>query len=119
LDRDQFIGDFFKVGNVIFGTASQGYAFKPSESANLIYIRNSGTVASATFPGGNWVGRSVALRGAAYHMYWRNSGTQNYARWILNANGDLQSAGDLTRDQFFAEEVLAGADLDRDGRIGR
>jgi hypothetical protein len=120
IDSPRFPGNVVTIGGIVFGTTQFGYAFRPSNTANIVQIRDStGKYASTSYPGGGWVGLAViAASGSTFSLYWRNTINQQFAIWTLDSIGVGTNGVSVTFADLLEAEKVNNVDLDGDGRIG-
>ena len=107
----------FTLGSVNLGTTSLGYALRLG-SAPPIQITFSGQFASTSNPGDSWTAIAAAAFGSGFELFWRNTTSGQFGRWILDASGSRSSAGLLNSAEILAAESKLNADLTGDGSIG-
>jgi phosphodiesterase/alkaline phosphatase D-like protein len=101
---------------VNFGFTPNGYALKSGDGIP-ISVTYSGGNASANNPGKGWSGFAATPTSTGYAFFWRNNGSQQVARWNLNAGGVYESGYYLSASLVALEEASLGLDLDGDGYI--
>ena len=106
------------VNGMNVGKTPFGYAF--SDRSNVPQpITLAGNPVSDSNPGGGW--SPFAITSGAddtYSLYWKNSGSSQYAQWKLNLQGEKVSGALLSDLQLFNTESDLGTDLNNDGTIG-
>jgi 2',3'-cyclic-nucleotide 2'-phosphodiesterase/3'-nucleotidase/5'-nucleotidase len=102
------------VNGVNLGTTAQGYAVQTS-SGTPIQVSFSGGNASASNPGNGWSAIAAAPTSTGFAFYWRNSASQQVARWNLNPSGIYESGVVLSANLILSEEASLGLDLNSDG----
>jgi len=105
------------IGAVNLGSTALGYAVKSGANAP-VSITYAGQNITASNAGANWVAVAAATSGTGYQVYWRNSVTLQYSRWILNASGALATSSILSPADLYASESSINHDLNRDGITG-
>jgi hypothetical protein len=105
------------IGAVNLGSTALGYAVKSGANAP-VSITSAGKNITASNAGANWVAVAAATSGTGYQVYWRNSVTLQYSRWILNASGALATSSILSPADLYASESSINHDLNRDGITG-
>jgi hypothetical protein len=117
LNGDGFTSGATTLNGVNLGSTSLGYALRNGAGAPIQVTYPSGN-ASASNPGNGWSAVAAAPSGGGYNLYWRNSGSNQVARWSLNASGAYQTGSLLSNDQLYSEETSLHADIDGDSIIG-
>ena len=123
LNTDGAIGLAYTPGPITLnglnlGSNALGYALR-SGTAAPIQISYPGGNASAANPGNGWSAIAAApASGAGFSLYWRNSLSNQFARWTLDPAGALSGGGLLSLTDLYAAENELGFDLNRDGGIG-
>ena len=102
----------------ILGRTSSGYALLPGFGVRPIQLTYPGGNASPSNPGNGWTAVAATPADPDFpSLYWRNSITQEVARWKLNPSGAYQSGSILSAEQLFSEEADLNLDLNGDGSI--
>jgi serralysin len=123
LNTDGSTGLTFSAGGVTLngvnlGSTALGYALKAG-AASPVQITYSGQYASAENPGGGWSAIAAApTAGGGYQLYWKNTGSSQYARWNLDGDGSLIDGRLLSTDDRLAAETSLAYDLNTDGSTG-
>jgi hypothetical protein len=69
-------------------------------------------------PGGGWAAIAAAAAGSSHSLHWKNSNTNQYARWNLDSTGSLAFGNILFKLDLFNAETGLNFDLNKDGAIG-
>ena len=121
INRDGSIGVVVpagvSIGGVELSSTQIGYAIR-GLTANPVHVSYEGGFASQDMPGAGWRAVAAAQTGEGYDLYWKNTGTGQYARWDLDASGALLRGTLLSTQQLKAEETKYAADIDKDGITG-
>ena len=105
------------INGVTLGLTSFGYAIRPA-SGLTIPIKLSSRFVSLTNPGGGWSAIAAAATATGYELFWKNSGTGQYARWVLDASGNYSSGALLSTSELLAAESRLNTDLNGDSSTG-
>ena len=87
------------IGADTLGTNQLGYAIK-NGAASPFQVTFSGQFASSANPGAGWNAIAAAATGNGYELFWKNSVTGQYVRWILDATGNLSSGAILSTSEL-------------------
>jgi hypothetical protein len=103
-----FTGGVVTLGEVVFGTTQFGYGFNdsnPTSFHSVVLIRNalnpSSGYASDSNPGAGWIAAGVSSVREPF-KYWKNTGTQQYARWDVDFTGASSNAVLISYDEFMS-----------------
>jgi alkaline phosphatase D len=99
---------------VSLGSSPQGYVLLRAGESPLPVVYPGGSASPAN-PGNNWNATEVIASGTGFTLFWKNSATNQSARWNLNAAGVYESGDMLTPGQLFGEEARLQRDLNADG----
>ena len=105
------------VGNVNLGSNSLGYAIKNGTNAP-VQITFSDKNARNDYPGSGWSPVAAAGSESTFKLYWKNSFSGRFSRWILDDSGTASSTSFLSNAEVFTEESAINHDLNGDGKIG-
>jgi hypothetical protein len=105
------------IGNVTFGSNQLGYAIRDGATPP-IQVSFSGQIASPSNPGAGWSAIAAAATATGYELFWKNSVTGQFARWILDASGNLSSGALLSTAELLAAESRLNTDLNGDSSTG-
>ena len=107
------------INGVNLGLTSFGYAIRQA-SGSTIQIKLSGRFVSPTNPGAGWSAIAAAPEsaGTGYELFWKNSDTRQYVRWVLDASGNYSSGALLSTSELLAAESRLNTDLNRDNITG-
>ncbi len=112
-----FSASTLTIGAVTLGTNQLGYAIK-NGAASPIQVSFSGQFASSANPGAGWSALAAAATGNGYELFWKNSVTGQYVRWLLDATGNLSSGALLSTSEVLIAETRLNTDLNADGSTG-
>ena len=104
------------IGSVNLGTTQLGYAIKKGLNSS-VQVTYNGDYISPTYPGAGWIGLAALINGSGYDMYIKNTGTNQYAKWILDSKGAIINGAFLTTAQVLLEEPSIEYDINGDGAI--
>ena len=104
------------IGSVNLGTTQLGYAIKKDLNSS-VQVTYNGDYISPTYPGAGWIGLAATINGSGYDMYIKNTGTNQYAKWILDSKGAIINGAFLTTAQVLLEEPSIEYDINGDGAI--
>jgi 2',3'-cyclic-nucleotide 2'-phosphodiesterase (5'-nucleotidase family) len=102
------------INGVNLGSTYEGYFLRTGDGTP-IQVSYPGGAASPNNPGNNWLAVASAPTSSGYALYWRNSASQEVARWNLNASGAYESGYLLSPSLLLSEEARIRFDLDADG----
>jgi hypothetical protein len=105
------------IGAVTLGSTQLGYAIK-NGNASPIQISFSGQFASSANPGAGWSALAAAATGSGFELFWKNSNSGQFVRWILDSNGALSSGALLSTSELLIAETRLNTDLNADGSTG-
>jgi hypothetical protein len=105
------------IGNLTFGSNQLGYAIRIG-AASPIQVTFSGQIASSSNPGAGWSAIAAAASGTGYELFWKNSVTGQYVRWVLDATGNYSSGALLSTPELLTAESRLNTDLNRDNITG-
>jgi hypothetical protein len=102
------------INTLNLGSTARGYALKHG-NAKPVQVRYSGGIASDNKLGAGWTAVAAAPTSTGYAFYWRNSTSQQVARWNLNSSGVYESGYYLSGSLLRSEEANLSLDLNGDG----
>ncbi|MFN6132641.1 MAG: hypothetical protein ACK46L_07010 [Synechococcaceae cyanobacterium] len=116
LDGDGYTAGPSTIDGLNLGSTAEGYALRRGNSAPMA-VTYLGGHASASNPGDGWSAVAAAPFSDGANLYWRQSGSQQVARWQLNASGAYESGSYLNAQELASEEGELNLDLNGDGVI--
>jgi hypothetical protein len=116
LDGDGYTAGPSTIDGLNLGSTAEGYALRRGNSAPMA-VTYPGGHASASNPGDGWSAVAAAPFSDGANLYWRQSGSQQVARWQLNASGAYESGSYLNAQELASEEAELNLDLNGDGVI--
>jgi hypothetical protein len=116
LDGDGYTAGPSTIDGLNLGSTAEGYALRRGNSAPMA-VTYVGGHASASNPGDGWSAVAATPFGADTNLYWRQSGSQQVARWQLNASGAYETGSYLNPQELASKEAELNLDLNGDGSI--
>jgi hypothetical protein len=111
---DDYSAGAITIDGVNLGSTREAYAVRDGADAPLEVSYPYGK-ASDSNPGQGWLATAAARTATGYAFYWRNSASQEVARWNLNASGAYESGYLLSPGLLLSEEASIRFDLNGDG----